>query len=464
MKTQPTILIVDDEKDIISALVRCLHRLGLNLVHYSSPEQALEYTDNTRPDLVISDQRMPGMLGSEMLKAMKATWPDIHCILLSAYHDFDAVAEAFNQRIIDQYISKPWDNDELRFVVRKALKAMAPPEASAVDEQVEGLSHVHGMLGADESMQSVFDRISKAATANIPVFITGETGTGKELVARACHMESFRKSQPFIAVNCANFTEHLIESQLFGHNKGAFTGATGNQAGLFATAGEGTLFLDEVTTLPLPLQAKLLRVIQEREYAPLGSHEPQPFHAQIVTASSTTLADAVDSGEFREDLYYRLNVISIALPPLRLRGQDILLLADHFLKQLSLREKKSFGGFSDDARSLLMDFRWPGNVRQLENLLHGIVVLNDGPQITAEILNQSLQGERDRSSAREPYVNKKVINRVSSTELAAIPPLWQVEKEAIESAIAICEGNIPKAAALLDISASTIYRKQKLWQ
>ena len=301
-KVLPAILIVDDEPEVLSALVRCLHRLGLNIEHFSSPVLALEYTEYNRPDLVISDHRMPGMTGSEMLKVMKEKWSGIQCILLSAYHDFDAVAEAFNQQVIDQYINKPWDNDELRFIVRKAIKSVMPEEVIS-EAHDTGLSQVHGMLGSDKSMHIVFERISKAATANIPVFITGETGTGKELVARACHLESFRKSHPFIAVNCANFTENLMESQLFGHNKGAFTGATGKQVGLFATAGEGTLFLDEVTTLPLALQAKLLRVLQEREYAPLGTHTLQPFHAQIVTASSTRLADAVDQGEFRDDLY-----------------------------------------------------------------------------------------------------------------------------------------------------------------
>jgi len=459
---QPTLLIVDDDPEIISSLLRCLHRLGLNLVHYTSPEQALEYIESHRPDLVISDQHMPGMPGSEMLKRMKEIWPDVHNILLSSYHDFDVVAEAFNQKIIEQYISKPWDNDELRFVVRKTLKAQAS-DVSDHNKQAKLVS-IHGMLGEDESMHRVFDRISKAATANIPIFITGETGTGKELVARSCHLESFRKSHPFIAVNCANFTENLMESQLFGHKKGAFTGATGNQFGLFATAGEGTLFLDEVTTLPLPLQAKLLRVIQEREYAPLGSHEMQPFHAQIVTASSTQLTDAVDRGEFREDLYYRLNVLSIELPPLRKRGQDIVLLAGYFLKEFNALENKSFVDFSDEAKSLLMAFRWPGNVRQLENLLHSIVILNDGTQITSEVLNQALLGERNRLSDRNPSSDNTQHNETLNDNFAEIRPLWQVEKETIERAITLCKGNIPKAAALLDVSASTIYRKHKKWE
>ena len=461
-KVLPAILIVDDEPEVLSALVRCLHRLGLNIEHFSSPVLALEYTEYNRPDLVISDHRMPGMTGSEMLKVMKEKWSGIQCILLSAYHDFDAVAEAFNQQVIDQYINKPWDNDELRFIVRKAIKSVMPEEVIS-EAHDTGLSQVHGMLGSDKSMHIVFERISKAATANIPVFITGETGTGKELVARACHLESFRKSHPFIAVNCANFTENLMESQLFGHNKGAFTGATGKQVGLFATAGEGTLFLDEVTTLPLALQAKLLRVLQEREYAPLGTHTLQPFHAQIVTASSTRLADAVDQGEFRDDLYYRLNVISIELPPLRQRGEDILLLADYFLEQLNSHEEKSFNAFTDEAKTLMLNFRWPGNVRQLKNLLHSIIILNDGPEVTAAILNQSLDGELERLTAVKSRVNNKLIEPMGSSGLTDILPLWQVEKAAIESAIAICDGNIPKAAVLLDVSPSTIYRKQKNW-
>lgn len=458
----PTIVLVDDDARVLSALGRCLNRLGFKLMTYTSPNEALEYVKDQCPDLVISDQRMPEMQGSEMFALMKQQWPDLQTILLSAYHDFDAVAEAFNQHVIDRYVSKPWDNKELRFIVSKLLDTERTNKEDIT--RSHKLEDFHGILSANSAMRGVFDRIRKVATANVPVFITGPTGTGKEMVAQACHMEGFKKSQPFIAVNCANFTEHLMESQLFGHKKGAFTGATSDQEGLFSSAGKGTLFLDEVTTLPLDLQAKLLRVLQQRDYSPLGSQQLLPFDAQLLTASSTTLANAVDQGEFREDLYYRLNVISIDLPALKNRGEDLLLLAEHFLKHCSVLENKSFSSFSEQAIELLQRYHWPGNVRQLENLLHGLIILNDGVEVTLSMLEQALHGDLDRRSSPQKILAGSAVKERRHHHPEDIEPLWQVEKYAIQRAIDMCEGNILKAAALLEISPSTIYRKQKQWQ
>lgn len=459
----PTVLLVDDEPLIAAALIRCLKPLQANLVDFTSPLRALEFAADNIIDLVISDQRMPEMLGSDMLTQIKQLHPRVQNIMLSAHNDFDAVADAFNQRLIDRYISKPWDNKELTFVVGKAIARQADYQTA------RPLTKLHGMLATDKAMMGVFDCITKAATANVPVFITGETGTGKELVAKACHLESYCSEKPFIAVNCANFTESLMESQLFGHNKGAFTGAVASQQGMFAAAGEGTLFLDEVTTIPLALQAKLLRVIQEREYAPLGSHQHQSFNAHIVTASSTSLAEAVNKGEFREDLYYRLNVITIDLPPLRKRGQDINLLAQHFLQRFNKLVAKSFKGFNHEAEKVLSSYHWPGNIRQLENLIHAIVVLNDQPEISAEMINQAISnnGLVAQSLTAKDQVQSNLQQNISQPASnngdQAIIPLWQVERDAIERAITFCQGNIPKAAALLDVSASTIYRKRKQW-
>ena len=408
-------------------------------------------------------------------------------------------------------------------------------------------------------MYRLFERITKSARANIPIFISGETGTGKELVARACHLESPRKSQPFIAINCANFNENLIESQLFGHKKGAFTGATADHQGLMAAAGQGTLFLDEVTTLPLSLQAKLLRVIQEREFSPVGSHQSYPFVAQLLTASSTTLTKAVELGQFREDLYYRLNVIPLQLPPLRDRGDDVVIMAEHFLRFFARQESKVFNGFSEDAEVFLRQYPWPGNVRQLENLVHSIVVLADQRIVDGAMLGSAIEGGSLLKDAEGSYSSLKdaegsllrdaegsllkdaegsysslkdaegsllkdaegsysslkdadgsllrdaegsllkdaegsysslkdaegsllkdaegsysslkdadgSLLRQANGSLASgsggVQPLWQVEKNTIEDAIASCGGNIPKAAALLEVSPSTIYRKQKHW-
>jgi two-component system repressor protein LuxO len=478
--SQPTILLVDDERPVLSSLTRCLARLGVNLVDFNCPQQAMEYATENRPDLVISDQRMPLMQGSEMLGQIKAMWPDVQTIILSGYSDLESFSDALNRRIIDRFISKPWDNNELRMVASAALREQGLFGICS-EKNPPVTAEFHGMLSTNPAMYRLFERITKSARANIPIFISGDTGTGKELVARACHAESPRKSQPFIPINCANFNEHLIESQLFGHKKGAFTGATAEHHGLFAAAQQGTLFLDEVTTLPLPLQAKLLRVIQEREFSPVGSHQTYPFAAQLLTASSTTLAEAVERGQFREDLYYRLNVIPLKLPPLRDRGEDVVLMAEHFLQFFARHEQKRFKGFTESAKGFLRQYPWPGNVRQLENLTHSIVVLTDQPMVEEATLQAALEGDIRRGPrSKWPAADDGGVSDSSAPphsrtqqpgfspqsdyhDLAPVRPLWQVEKSSIEEAIAFCGGNVPRAAALLEVSPSTIYRKQKHW-
>ncbi len=510
--SQPTILLVDDERRMLSSLTRCLARLGVNLVDYSCPQQALAFATENRPDLVISDQRMPGMQGSQMLSEIKAVWPDVHSIILSGFSDLESLSDAFNRRVIDRFISKPWDNNELRMVVTAALRDQGLFGFSG-EKNTPVTTDFHGMLSANPAMYRLFERITKSARANIPIFISGETGTGKELVARACHLQSPRKSQPFIAINCANFNEHLIESQLFGHKKGAFTGATAEHQGLFSAAGQGTLFLDEVTTLPLALQAKLLRVIQEREFSPVGSHQTYPFTAQLLTASSTTLGRAVELGQFREDLFYRLNVIPLKLPPLRDRGEDVVIMAEHFLRLFVRAEQKAFKHFSEGAKVFLRGYLWPGNVRQLENIIHSIVVLCEQKVIDEAMIRSALDGDAESNDAYEPGLSSvsggvcraggsqsgaaegscsllkdadgssfseaegsllsdaegsfsakgSSLKGSNGSQPRAVQPLWQVEKNTIEEAIASCGGNVPRAAALLEVSPSTIYRKQKHW-
>ena len=461
---QPIILLVDDEPALLNAIKRSLHKIAANIVCCHSPDTALAFIENTQPDIVISDHRMPKMQGAELLAEIAQQWPHTQRILLSAYNDFDTVANAFNQGIIHRYITKPWDNDELRFIVVKALEAVKQtkqqPKQQPTEPHTQQQTHFHGMVAKSSAILSIFEEIKSAATTNVPVFITGETGTGKELIAKACHFESYRKDATFIAMNCANFNEQLMESQLFGHKKGAFTGATSSQEGLFSVCASGTLFLDEITTIPPPLQAKLLRVIQEREFSPLGSHTIQPFNAQLITASSTTLREAVNKGEFREDLYYRLNVITISLPPLRDRGSDVILIAQHFLKRLSHQENKSFKRFSQEAEKLIGEFRWPGNVRQLENVIHSIVAMNNGEEVTAAMLLKPIKDDLNPKSEPPPPLREHQPNH----QATPILPLWQVEKNAIEQAINHCDGNIPKAAVMLEINPSTIYRKLQSWK
>jgi two-component system repressor protein LuxO len=481
----PLLVLVDDEPEILSALQRVLRSLNVNVRTFSSAIEALAFCKHNPPEMVISDQQMPEMEGCTFLNEVKVLWPQSQRIILSAHQDFDKISTAFNSGTVDRFISKPWDNKELKFIIEKALdnaplKSTETAEKDFINEPI----NFHGIVAADEAMKELFVSIRNAATTNAPIFITGETGTGKELVAKACHKESYQQDQPFIAVNCANFSEHLMESQLFGHVKGAFTGATTSQEGLFAAAKSGMLFLDEMTTLSKPLQAKLLRVVQEREFTPLGTNRVEKFHAQLISASSNSIRQAVLDGNFREDLYYRLNVITFCLPPLRDRGGDIILIARYFLKKYSKLEKKSFIRFSKGCLQIICQYDWPGNIRQLENIIHGIVILNTGDQITSEMMIKSLsttvglsdkillqtktQTKTETRIKTEPTYQPETpiegqVTPITTNNNAEIIPLWLVEKTAIEHAINYCQGNVPKAAALLEVSPSTIYRKKQSW-
>ncbi|MFQ3267294.1 MAG: DNA-binding NtrC family response regulator [Colwellia sp.] len=477
----PLLVLVDDEQEILTALERVLRSLHINVQSFSSALAALEFCQHNQPEIVISDQQMPEIEGCTFLNEIKALWPQSQRIILSAHQDFDKISKAFNSGTVDRFICKPWNNKELKFIITKALdntplKSTEVAEKDFINEPI----NFHGMVAADEAMKELFVSIRHAATTNAPIFITGETGTGKELVAKACHKESYQQNQPFIAVNCANFTEHLMESQLFGHTKGAFTGATASQEGLFAAAKSGMLFLDEITTLSITLQAKLLRVVQEREFTPLGTNKVEKFHAQLISASSNSIRQAVLDGDFREDLYYRLNVITFCLPPLRDRGGDIVLIARYFLKKYSEIENKLFVRFSKGCLQIICQYDWPGNIRQLENIIHGMVILNTGDKLTSEMIIKALSstvGLSDnilpvsnrvarpaiRSEERSETPIEKTSNPLMTNTNAEIIPLWLTEKNAIENAINYCQGNIPQAAALLEVSPSTLYRKKLSW-
>ncbi|MBV1908271.1 MAG: sigma-54 dependent transcriptional regulator [Kangiellaceae bacterium] len=452
------LVIVDDEPSILSAIRVALRRVSASIEYFSDPLEALEFVNKNKPDMVISDQRMPDMLGTKLLDRIKAMYPKCVNVLLSAYNDFEDVSDAFNNNTIQKYLSKPWDNQELVHLVNQSINT----QKNQKRKKGTTSRSFHGMLSNDIIMSKTFEQITKASSSNIPIFITGETGTGKELAAKACHFESSRNNDKFIAINCANFSESLMESQLFGHVKGAFTGAVSKQEGLLAASHKGTLFLDEITCLPLSLQAKLLRVLQEREFSAIGSNKVEQFEAQIITASSLPLRDAVSAGDFREDLFYRLDVISIKLPRLAERGKDAVLLAEHFLTKFSKSVGKIFEGFSTAAKVRLGCYSWPGNIRQLENLIHSLVVLNDGIEITDEMLKNGIP--RESANGQSTVNNNSVIENTVTPFNGQIKPLWLAEKETIQNAIEHFNGNIPRASAALEVSPSTIYRKIQSWK
>lgn len=467
----PTVIIIDDDQFIVSSLKRVLDKLAITIKTFTNPLDALSFVTElvNAPLLILSDQRMPNIEGCDLLKEIHKKHPSTYKVILSSYQDFKKVSEGLQNKVIDKFVCKPWSNKELRALVQKQIDNQDSSTTQSRSNSVETPYNFHGMISSSPAMKQIFDCIAQASKSRAPIFISGETGTGKELCAKACHESSTEQPQPFIAVNCANFDANLMESQLFGHKKGAFTGALADQKGLFALANKGSIFLDEITTLPLSLQAKLLRVIQEREFTPLGASNSQPFDSLIISASSTPLSEAVSNNEFREDLFYRLNVISFALPPLRERNNDVSLLALHFLKRFSKQHSKAFKQFSRDAIQLIGQYAWPGNIRQLENTIQSIVILNDGETITADMVINLLSMSSGENELKEPTSiatqNTQALSPRSqhSNTPSKILPLSTIERNAIEQAIDYCNGNIPKAASLLDVSPSTIYRKIQQW-
>lgn len=439
----PTVVLVDDEVEILNSLKRVIRKFSCNLHLFERPKEALTFIQSNEVAVICSDQRMPELSGLELLKETMSLWPESQRIMLSAYQDFDNIAQGFNDGTIHRFIAKPWSNKELSVVFSQLLTEVNENETD----------YFGGMIGNSTPMLKLYELIKSSAGANVPIFIHGETGTGKELVAKSCHRYSYRSENPFIPVNCANLSENLIESQLFGHQKGAFTGAIKNQQGYFELAQSGTIFLDEITTLPLELQAKLLRTIQEREFTPLGSNVTKTFDAQILSASSTSLSKAVELGKFREDLYYRLAVIQLKIPRLADRGDDIQLIANHFIKLFSLEQNKEFINIDNDAISFIKQYSWPGNIRQLENLLHGVIILNTGTTITKEMLLTNM----------DSLATSKEQNNFTADNENEIKPLATIEKESILLAIEKCNGNVMQASKLLEVNPSTIYRKMSKW-
>ena len=376
------ILVVDDEKSLREVMSIMLKRAGYEVTEAPDGEQAIGHVNKEIYDLVITDLRMPKADGMDVLKAVKSLSPDTVVLVVTAFGTADSAVEAMKQGAYD-YLTKPFQVDEVQLIIRNALeKRRLSTENMLLKREIASQSSFSQIVGQSEAMQKVFDVVRKVADSKSNVLICGESGTGKELVARAIHYNSARSAMPFVAVNCSAVPETLLESELFGHMKGSFTGAVANKAGLFEIANGGTIFLDEIGDTTPPTQVKLLRVIQEREFRRVGGNQDMKVDVRVIAATNRDLEKAVADGSFREDLYYRLDVIPIRLPPLRLRAGDIPLLVSHFLEKFSQDSGKAAPTIAPDAMHVLLGHEWRGNVRELENLIERVVAFSTGASVT----------------------------------------------------------------------------------
>ncbi|HEU4503513.1 MAG TPA: sigma-54 dependent transcriptional regulator [Nitrospira sp.] len=440
------ILVVDDEINIRGALVTLLEKKHYEVQGAGTGEEALEQLEAVRTDLVLTDLKMPGMGGMEFLRQLKQKWPDTEVLVMTAFGSIDTAVEAMRYGAYD-YITKPIDRERFPIIVEKALERHAlASENKQLKDRLDTKARFEQMIGESEPMQRVYGLVEMVADSDVTVLLTGESGTGKELVARAIHHKSRRADGPFVTLNCGALPENLFESELFGYEKGAFTGATSNKLGRFELAHGGTLLLDEVGELSLKSQVDFLRVLETKEFRRLGGTKVVKVDTRIVAATNRNLEQAVKDGNFREDLYYRLNVVPIHLPPLRERGNDIPLLADRFMHEFSGQHHRKPKEISRQAMRLLRLYAWPGNIRQLRNLIERLVVTVKEPVIEPECLPEEIQASREDA-------------RIMVVSLGS--PLKDLEREAIRRTLTEVTNHREKAAKLLGISLRALQYKIK---
>jgi two-component system repressor protein LuxO len=455
----PTILLVEDTAVQARAYMDYMDGGPWRVDHVETGEEAWVRLREDPPDLLLLDIRLPDMDGMEILRRVRAEGMSIGVVMITSNASI-TLAVACMQAGANDFLVKPFSPDRLTVTLRNVLDHQRLSREVETLRENLGIAAFQGFVGSSAAMQRVYRLIEASASSNATVFITGESGTGKELAAEALHKNGSRAGGPFVPLNCGAIPKELMESEIFGHVKGAFTGAVADREGAAAMAHKGTLFLDEICEMDPNLQTKLLRFLQTGMVQKVGGDKPRKVDVRIVCATNRDPMEEVKAGRFREDLYYRLHVIPVRLPPLRDRGGDILELADHFLTGIAQEEGKAFSGFSAAAAQAIHAYAWPGNVRQLINVLRNVVVLNNGQEVTVQMLPGDIsQGgaevRRDPGGAsREPE---------GPPTQDSIEPLWVVEKRAIERAIDACDGNIPRAAALLRVSPSTIYRKKQAW-
>ncbi len=453
------ILLVEDSPSQAAVYSAYLGDAPHDLLVVSSGEEALMSVSEGRiPDLILLDLGLPGMNGMDLLRRFQEDRLEIPIIIITDNESAHVAAEAMRLGAVD-YLAKPFGRSRLQITVQNALERHRLQALVRSYRRSLDTGQFHGMVGQSPGMQGIFETIRSVGPTDAAVFITGESGTGKELCARAVHAESPRREKPFVPLNCAAIPKHLMESEIFGHEKGAFTGATRSRNGAATLADGGSLFLDEICDMDLELQAKLLRFIQAGTFQPVGG-EPRHANIRFIAATNKDPEHEIAAGRFREDLYYRLHVVPLQLPPLRLRHDDALSIARQILEQTSVEYNKRFRSFNERAEALFSTYAWPGNVRELENVIRNIVALNSGEVVTADMLPAKM-GQR---AADDPGDHNSCFNRERvGLQQRDIEPLAVVERKHIEKAIAACKGSIARAAGLLGVNPSTLYRKRSAW-
>ncbi|NVM04156.1 MAG: sigma-54-dependent Fis family transcriptional regulator [Candidatus Helarchaeota archaeon] len=438
-------LCVDDDKNVVNALKIILNKSGFNVFTALNGFEALDILKSEQIDIAIIDYKMPKMNGTELLKKIKKLNHDVEVLILTGHGTIPNAVESIKIGAFD-YILKPFHKEDILNSVEKIVQVKKLQDEKVMPEsQLKKRYQFDNLIGSTPGMVEILNTIKKIANSNSLVFIIGETGSGKEEIAKAIHYNGIRSQKKFSIIDCASINPNLFESELFGHVKGAFTGAINDKIGLLKATGDGTIFLDEIADIPMYIQVKLLRAIEERVIRPVGSIQPQKFTARIIAATSKNLTEAINKREFREDLYYRLSVVTINVPPLRERSDDIPLLVNHFIQKFD-NNRNLINKVSDEALNTLMNYHWPGNVRELKNCIERAFTLGAKRQINLKDLPDNFHAP---------------VNRITESKNADKPTMSEYEKEIIIKAINASKGNKRKAARDLNIGIATLYRKLK---
>lgn len=443
------VFVVDDESSVLKLVSHWVKQWGYNVKTFTNGGEALDCL-NEDPDLVLLDIMLPDIDGNEVLRRIRKRNENLPVIMLSAQGSVEVAIESIHLGAFD-YFTKPIDSNRLKVAIKNSIQTYdLHRKITRLQEDLEHEFSFDEIITADKKMQEMFKFITKVLNNDITVLIHGESGTGKELVARAIHYNGTRKDAPFVVVNCASIPRELLESELFGHEKGSFTGAYNKKIGKFELAKEGTLFLDEIGEMEMSLQAKILRVIQEKEFERVGGNEVIKTNVRILSATNRDLKDAVDNKEFREDLYYRLNSFPITIPPLRERRGDIVVLINYFIKEFNEKLGKEVEGITKNALGVLYDYDWPGNVRELENTIERCMILTDGSMIDKGVLPKQML--KNNGNTLMPS------NTQMFEENSPIVPIEKLKEEAIKHALKVTEGNIVEASKRLQVGRATLYR------